>query len=151
MLGKILLGSAMMGCMAQDMDNAESVRIAVEQRDPEAVRVAVAAGRGIDERNDVGATPLITAVSSGQFVIAEMLVDGGADIFAADRFGLTAAHLAAIVPFPPGTVEGDAKQRVLAKLRQRGMPQPPPPQTEVLRMIEAGEWPPHTPRASTEN
>ena len=137
----IAAGTGMAGCM--DNDNAINAMYAVEQSDPAAVREAVAARRGLEQRDESGNTPLFKAAASGQYVIAEILVDGGADIWANDEFGLTVAHLAAANPFPPGTAEGDAKARVLAKLRARGFPVPPPPQAEVLRLVAAGGWPPH--------
>ena len=54
-----------------EADNARSVRIAVEYRDVDAVRAAVAAHRVLEERDEVGSTPLIIATGSGQFGIAE--------------------------------------------------------------------------------
>ena len=133
--------TTIVGCMATN-DNAQSVRIAVEERDPVAVQRAVAARRGLEERDESGNTPLLIALASGQFVIAEILIKGGADVWAHDEFGLTAGHRIAANPFDPGSVEGDAKQRVIELLSARGFPRQPPPQAEVLRLDAANGWPP---------
>lgn len=116
--------------------------VAVEQGDPAAARDAAIARRGLEQRDESGATPFLKAAASGQYVIAEILLDNGADGWAADEFGLTAGHYIKSNPFPPGSAEGDAKVRVADKLRARGFPFPPPPQAEVLGMIAAGRWPP---------
>lgn len=123
-------------------DNAANLLYAVEQRDPAAVQVALAARRGLEQRDESGTTPLLKALASAQFVIAEMIVDGGGDIWAVDEFGLTAGHFLQANPWPPGSIEGDAKQRVIGKLKARGFPYPPPPQEEVQRLVAEGRWPP---------
>lgn len=134
------LAGGMGACMA-DPDNARSVRIAVEYRDREAVRAALAAHPdGLEERDEVGSTPLIIATGSGQFAIAELLIDAGANVWALDRFGINPAGNTATVKYPPGTPEGDARERVVKRLRERGVPFPPPPPREVLRLSKAGEW-----------
>lgn len=125
-----------------DPDNERSVRIAVEYRDRDAVRAVLAAHRdGLEERDEVGSTPLIIATGSGQFTIAELLIDAGANVWALDRFGINPAGNTATVKYPPGTEEGDARVRVIARLKERGVPFPPPAPREVLRLAQAGEWP----------
>jgi hypothetical protein len=128
--------------MAKDSDNARSVRIAVEYRDEEAVREAVAARRGLEEVNEIGDTPLLIATGSGQFVIAEILIDGGANIWAHDQFGLTAGRSAELVAYPPGTQEGNARARVIEKLKARGFPFPAPTPAEVIALKTKSAWPP---------
>lgn len=123
-----------------DHDNARSVRIAVEYRDLDAVRTAVAAHRGLEERDEVGSTPLIIATGSGRFRIAKLLIEGGADVWAIDQFSINVAGNSATVAYPTGTEEGDARERVIAAQRQRGVPFPPPP--EALRLAQAGQWRP---------
>lgn len=132
----------MVGCMDSGSQTAKSAMRAVNQGDPAAAREAAVARRGLEQRDEAGATPFLSAVSSGQYVIAEILLDHGANPWAADEFGLTAMHFIRANPFPPGTIEGDAKVRVADKLRAIGFADPPPPQADVLRMMEAGQWPP---------
>ena len=128
--------------MADGQDNAANAMYAVEQRDPAAAQQAASARRGLEQRDESGNTPFLKALASGQFIIAEILLDHGADPWAVDEFGLTAGHRLAANPWGPGTIEGDAKQRVTAKLSARGFPLPPPPQEEVLAMAASGRWPP---------
>lgn len=129
-----------------DQGKAASALKAVQQRDPHAVAAAVAAHRGLEQRDESGNTPLLVAMASGQFTIAETLLDGGADPWAVDEFGQTVGHRIVVNPFPPGSVEGDAKQRVLVKLRARGFPYPPPRTEDVLHLVAKGQWPPASAR-----
>ena len=115
---------------------------AVSDRDEVTVRRFAAARSGLDERNEIGATPLIVATTSNQFVIAEVLVDAGADVFAIDKFGVTAGLAAETSRLRAGTVEGDARERVLAKMKARGFPFPAPPFKQVKAMADKGHWPP---------
>lgn len=136
------LALLVVGCMNGHRNGPVNAMVAVEQRDPDAARDAAVARRGLEQRDESGATPFLKAAASGQYVIAEILLDHGADPWAADEFGLTAAHFISTNPFPPGSPDGDAKVRLTDKLRARGFPFPPPPQGEVLRLIAAGHWPP---------
>ncbi|WP_425229571.1 hypothetical protein [Sphingomonas sp.] len=138
----------MVGCMGDgnrndgDRHQAMNAMVAVEQGDPAAAREAAVARRGLEQRDESGATPFLKAIATGQYVIAEILADHGADPWAADEFGLTAMHYIRTNPFPPGTAEGDAKVRVRDKLRAIGFPDPPPPQGDVRHLIETRRWPP---------
>ena len=42
----------------------------------------------------------------------------------------------------PGSDEDQARLRVIAKLKARGYPFPPPKSDEVLEMVKEGRWPP---------
>lgn len=132
----------MVGCMDEGNQTAMSAMRAVNQGDPAAAREAAVARRGLEQRDEAGATPFLSAVASGQYVIAEILLDHGANPWAADEFGLTAMHFIRTNPFPPGTIEGDAKLRVAGKLHGIGFPDPPPTEEDVLKRIEKGQWPP---------
>lgn len=128
--------------MDSDGSNARSVRIAVEYRDLEALRVAIAQGRNIEEANEIGDTPFLTACASGQFVIAETLLDAGANVFAFDQFGNTAGRSIELVAFPAGSLDGDARLRVKAKMEAQGFPFPALGSEAVLRLASKREWPP---------
>lgn len=136
------IAATTVGCMAQDSPNDRSVRIAVERRDPVAVEAALAARRGVEDRDEIGNTPLLIAVGSGQFQIARMLVVGGADIWAHDQFGVTVGRSIAANAYPSGTPEGDAKAALVADLEARGYEVPGPEPRAVLAMAKRGEWPP---------
>jgi hypothetical protein len=131
------------GCMSSSDDNARSVMIAVVYSDFVAVREAVRLHRGLEERNAEGETPLMVAVGSGQFQIAEFLIANGANIWVTDNeFGLTVGRFAETAAFSPDAPEGQARLRVIAALKAQGFPFPVPPQKEILKMIAAGQWGP---------
>lgn len=142
-LSAVALITAATGCTSVEHDHdTVTAMYAVEQGDSDAVREAVAVKRGMEQLDESSSTSFLKACASGQYVIAEILLDGGANAWAVDEFGLAAAHYIEVSPFPPGTQEGDAKERVLAKLRARGFPFPPPAQEEILHLVAAGQWPP---------
>lgn len=98
----------------------------------------------LDPRNEERDTPLTLATVSDQFIIAEMLMDAGADIFAHNMFGWTAGFAAQTSRLEPGTAEGDARQRVIAKLQARGFPWPAPDPDTVQALGATGGWPPRS-------
>ena len=116
---------------------------AVGDRNEAAVRRLAAAHIGLEARNEVGATPLIEATGSAQFAIAEILIDSGADVFAADSFGVTAGLFAERSKVAPDSAQGIARSRILQKMAAKGFPFPAPQSAQVKQMIEAGRWPPH--------
>jgi Ankyrin repeats (3 copies) len=138
-LATLLVG----GCMSSSDDNAKSVLVAVMYRDPGAVREAVRLNRGIEEKNPEGDTPLMIAVATGQYEIAEFLIAHGANIWATDNeFGLTVGRYAEVAALTPDSEEGRARLRVIAALKAQGFPFPVPPQKEILKMVAANQWPP---------
>ena len=100
-------------------------------------------GVGLNERyytnND---TPMIFAAGSNQWTVVEILIDHGADIWAYNQFGITAAQRTETSRVIPGSDEDQARLRVIAKLKARGYPFPPPKSDEVLEMVKEGRWPP---------
>ena len=142
-LTAIMLG----GCMPNDQAVRYSVTVAVERRDIDRVRSAIAAGGDLEFRNDAGSTPLLIATGSGQFVIAEVLIDAGADVFATAPLGQTTGRYVEVAAYPPGMPEGDARVRIRGLLADRGFPFPAPLPEQVVVLRESGDWPP--PRAKT--
>lgn len=133
------MGVAMNACMEP---NRRDLLGAVLHREPEQVALLVRAGVPLNVRDEAGDTPLTLAAISDQFVIAEMLIDGGADVFAHSEFGWTAGYAAQSSRLAPGTAEGDARQRVIAKLRAKGFPWPAPEPETVEQLAARGAWPP---------
>lgn len=133
------LGLAMNGCMEPTRPDLLG---AVLHRQPEQVALLVRTGAPLNPRDESGDTPLTLATISDQFVIAEMLIDAGADIFAASEFGWTAGYAAQTSRLEPGTAEGDARQRVIAKLKAKGFPWPAPEPETVEQLAAKGQWPP---------
>lgn len=115
---------------------------AVMHRDVDRVRQLLSERAVLDERNDQLDTPLTLATVSDQFIIAEMFIKSGADIFAANEFGWTAGFAAGTSRLEPGTAEGDARQRVIALLKAKGFPWPAPDPDEVNALMKRGLWPP---------
>jgi ankyrin repeat protein len=75
-----------------------SLMDAVEEGDNERVRTLIAAGANLNVRNEeTGAPPLTLAVVKGRIDTASLLLDSGAQVDAADRFGRTPLIMAASV------------------------------------------------------
>ncbi|MBN3538640.1 hypothetical protein, partial [Sphingomonas pseudosanguinis] len=77
-----------------------------------------------------------------QWRLVETLIDHGADIWAHDELGITVAQEAETSRVIPGSDEDQARLRVIAKLKARGYPFPPPKSDDVLEMVKEGRWPP---------
>lgn len=136
----LVLGCSMADPKQQAQDEYPSVTAAVAYRDEGAVEALLRAGRAPDERDDMGATPLITAAASDQWRIAEILLRHGADPFAHDRFGVTAAEFVATSRVLEESPDGQARQRIAERMRAAGVPIPPPPRPDILRLSAEGKW-----------
>ncbi len=115
---------------------------AVGDRNAGEVRRLATAKIGLEQRNEIGATPLIEAAGSAQFEIAEILIDAGADVFAADEFGVTAGLFADRSKVSPNSAEGQARARVMEKMAVRGFPFPAPTSKAVKHLLDVHQWPP---------
>lgn len=135
------------GCARKD-DAVNQARVqpmlgAVMHSDTDEVRRLAERREGLDERlPDDDATPMIAAAQTDQWPVVEILLDHGADIWAHDRFGITAAQNAVTSRILRGSPEDAARLRVIEKLKARGYPFPPPGRAEVLAADKRGEWPP---------
>ncbi|MFV0920696.1 hypothetical protein ACR720_01140 [Sphingomonas parapaucimobilis] len=110
---------------------------------PDEVRRLAEQGIGLDERDPANqSTPMIAAAETMQWGMVEVLIDHGADIWAYDQFGITAAQQTETSRVVPGSNEDQARLRVIAKLKARGYPFPPPKSDEVLELVRKGCWPP---------
>lgn len=135
------------GCSEKDtVANKQAIEPmlgAVMHAKTDEVRRLADRGIGLDERyytnND---TPMIFAAGSNQWTAVEILIDHGADIWAYNQFGITAAQRTETSRVIPGSDEDQARLRVIAKLKARGYPFPPPKSDEVLEMVKEGLWPP---------
>lgn len=130
-----LLGSCM------NSDQPETLIEAVYERDKARVIELASSGAALEERDLEGQTPLVLAASTDQFEIAEVLLDAGADPFAASQFGWTAGYAAQTTNLQRGP-EFEAMQRVSQRLRARGYPVPGPDKQEIKQMVAEGNWPP---------
>jgi ankyrin repeat protein len=119
----------------------KSIHGAVNYRDIEAVRELAKIGVGMEEEDELGATPLITATSSDQFIIAEILVQHGANIWSHTRFGVTAPRMTLKSLTPDNSDEGMARLRLIERFKKENYPWPPPDREEVLRLVKTQAWP----------
>ena len=85
---------------------------------------------------------MIAASQSDQWPVVEILIDHGADIWAHDKFGITAAQASVTSRILRGSNEDAARLRVIAKLQARGYPFPPPDADQVMARERRGDWPP---------
>lgn len=136
-----------MGCSGDDtVSNKAGVQPmlgAVMHSKPDEVRQLAKQGVGLNERDPANqSTPMIAAAETMQWGMVETLIDHGADIWAHDEFGITAAQRTQTSRVIPGSDEDQARLRVIAKLKARGYPFPPPKSDEVLEMVKEGRWPP---------
>jgi ankyrin repeat protein len=73
----------------------DSILVAVQFLNTEAVKQHIAAGADVDAKNNVGDTPLHMTALSGHMIITELLIAKGADVNAKDEDGGTPLHYAA--------------------------------------------------------
>jgi len=131
-------GDCGIDCMGPDRQPIIFWRILQEDR--QAVAALLDAGYDIERKGGFGMTPLIQAAMIDDWITAELLLSRGADPWAVDRRGFTAAHRAATSRVDPGSAYGLALLRVRAELERRGV-EPSAPAT-VKAMQAAGKWPP---------
>jgi ankyrin repeat protein len=77
---------------ATNGDDENALHLAAHRNDLEAARLLIEAGINIDQRGDLGRTPLHYAVSFGHRDMVLLLIESGADVHACDEgdtpFGL---------------------------------------------------------------
>ena len=115
---------------------------AVANRRADEVTSLLASGVSPDDRDERGQEAIIIAASTDQFAIANILVDRGANIWAANRLGFTPALFAFTSHVSANSPEGTAREIFISKLKGRGYPWPPPWQNEVVALRSSGNWPP---------
>ena len=120
--------------------NGSLVQATMDQSESR-VRALVAAGADLNEADRKQQTALLIAAKTDQFEIAEILIDAGANVMAASRFGWTVGYAAETSRIAGGP-DAEARLRVLAKLRAEGFPFPSPHPDQVKAMLAAGTWPP---------
>jgi hypothetical protein len=102
----------------------------------------IAAGADLDKGDAVAHSPLMTAGSSGHWILANMLIEKGASPWYAPPNGYTLASFAASDRLLPTTPEGQARDRIIAQFKAMGYPWPPPKPPIVRQMMAEGRWPP---------
>lgn len=110
---------------------------AVYNRSSKGVEKLITQGADLEITKSDGSTPLLLAVETDQFGIAEKLIDAGANVFAVSKFGDSVGRAV-----ENSNVNSEARKRVMDLLKLKGFPFPAPHRTEVIKMIETGTWPP---------
>ncbi|MFC1726805.1 ankyrin repeat domain-containing protein [candidate division KSB1 bacterium] len=72
-----------------------SLQIAALQGNVDAVRQHIKAGSELNEKDEYGSTPLITAIVFGKTEAAKALIDAGVDLKITNNTGATPLHIAA--------------------------------------------------------
>ena len=129
----------------------KTIKDAVMHSDREAVARMIAEGYDVEERDYRGNTALNVAAKTDQHIIAEMLLNAGADPFSMDSFYFTAASSIYESEMSPDTDKGQARLRVLAKMEAEGVQIPPPNPKEFPQAFEDGRWPKHAMPPPLEN
>ncbi|WP_233140374.1 ankyrin repeat domain-containing protein [Acetobacter sp. DsW_063] len=144
-----LIGGQSMAAGRQTAEEMQSSAMmgAVMEGSADDVRALAEKNVGInDVYSGQRTTPLIVAATTDQWPSAEVLIDHGADIWAHDRFGVTAAQMTVNSRILPGTSEDQARLRVIEKMKAQGYPFPPPDSDTVLQLEKEGKWPPSSAR-----
>lgn len=115
---------------------------AVVSRQPDEVAKLLSGGASPDSADERGTAALILAAATDQYRIANMLVNGRANVWAADSMGYTAAIYANTSHIPDDSDEGKARLVFVKLLKDSGYPWPPPWPKDVLALQQAGRWPP---------
>ena len=142
----LMISTLAMGCTKEnpvDPTKIQPMIGAVMNSETDEVRRLAAKRIGLDERDpDDQGTPIIEAAQTDQWPVVEILLDHGADIWAHNQFGITAAQRTLTSRILRGSDEDKARLRVIEKLKARGYPFPPPDADQVLALDRSGHWPP---------
>ena len=109
---------------------------------PEVAELLLQAKARIDEPDEEGASPASIAAAADHWMLVERLLAHGASIWATENGGLTLGQLAASSILRADAPEGQARDRVIARLRQANYPWPPARPKEIRELRKAGLWPP---------
>lgn len=115
---------------------------AIEDRDRDRVARLIASGADIEARGYGQGTPILKAALTHNWIMAEMLLEAGADPIVPDEFGITLPAVAARSQLKPESEEGQALARLRAILADRGLIAMVFPPDQVRKMVAEGRWPP---------
>jgi hypothetical protein len=143
----LVVCSLLLGCSGENATvnevSSQSMLGAVMHSDTDRVRRLAQRRINLEELDPTNnSTPMIFAAETDQWPAVEILIDNGADIWAHDRFGITAAQNAVTSRILRGSPEDAARLRVIEKMKAQGYPFPPPNSDEVLSLSKRGAWPP---------
>lgn len=142
--GALALVALLPGCsnMTPAPPGSSPLANAVVNREPAIALQLVDSGASPNSKDERGTAVLILAAVTDQYLLANVLVQRGADVWAADSMGYTAAIYASTSRLDDESDEGKARLAFISSLRAAGYSWPPPWPKDVLAMREAGRWPP---------
>ncbi len=131
------------GCtqMTPVPEGSTPLATAVADRDADRVVRLLQNGETADSKDERGTAAVIIASASGQFEIANLLAQNGANLWAADTLGYTAAIYAYTSRVPDDSTEGLARKQFVERLQHAGYSWPPPWPKDVVALRAAGRWP----------
>lgn len=124
------------------MDQNSALQKAALLGATDAIELLLKTGANVNQADELGETPILTAALTDRWATVDLLMDHGASIWASNRPGVTVALLASNSRILPNSPEGAALPRVVARLRAAGVPWPPPDARQVRALRDAGRWPP---------
>lgn len=113
-----------------------------------AVRLLLDHGANVNFAGRLGDRPLHAAIDMERYRLAELLLDRGADPWAIDAGGASLGHAVAQPLTRPDAAEDQARQRLQAKVRALGWPDPAPTHREIRALALQGAWPPEAARSA---
>jgi hypothetical protein len=114
---------------------------AVTFRDLTEVERLLSEGISPNSEDERGTSALNIAAATDQFRMVNLLVDKGASIWSTDTLGYTAAIYAKTTHIQKDSVEGQACDDFIRKLKLSSFPWPPPFPDDVRGLMNAGNWP----------
>lgn len=146
-IGVIAITAIILGCgqVTPAPPGSTPLANAVVNRRPDVVTQLLSSGASPDSADERGTAAIILAAATDQFTIVNILAQGRANIWAADEMGYTPAIYAKTSHISDDSEEGKARMQFVALLKVAGCPWPPPWPDEVLKLKEAGRWPPQPP------
>lgn len=140
----IALAALCSGCtdMTPAPPGSSPLANAVVNREPAIAVQLLDSGASANSTDERGTAVIILAAVTDQYRLANVLVQRGANVWAADSMGYTAAIYASTSRIADESEEGQARLAFISTLRAAGYSWPPPWPKDVLAMQAAGQWPP---------
>lgn len=126
--------------------NGSPLTEALSQKSWPLLEMLLRHGWNFNALDELGESPLLSAVDMDSFLVAERMLDLGADPWVVGFHGGTVGA-SAVKPLVFDQPEEEvARQRFIARLQEAGWPWPPPDLEAVRKAVMAGQWPPEPAR-----
>ena len=135
-------GMAMAEQGAKGPDGLPIIFWTIKQNDQAKVAALLDNGADIEAAGYHGATPILSAAMVDNWIMAEFLMQRGANIAAFDRAGFNLPYLTAHAKVAKGSPTEAALNRVRKALNDHGLLERIWEPAEVRALIKQGKWPP---------